>query len=929
MTAGCAGRREPAGAPVPTAAVPDSARPAPRPQPAARKERKDPPWRPYEDVIRNAEIRRGLFTAYLKPDAVLLGIMPAQLERDYLLVTQLSQGVGEWGLDGGTSLRSDLVRFRRAGDRIELVVVNPYLTAAPGSPAARSVRGTLAQSVAHAFPIATVNEESGQILIDATPFLLSDWGDLSTAFQRIATTRRIGAHATLDRERSSVQRVAIFPENAELEVRLTYQTRADLRLEAVPDYRWIPLGVHYSLLRLPDTPMRPRHADDRVGYFVSAMKDFSRDTADRFFVRYINRWRLEKRDPTLALSPPVRPITFYLDPSIPTEWRPYVRAGILEWNRAFEDAGFRDAIQVLDAPADSLWSPEDARYSTVRWIATTGPAYAIGPTDVDPRTGEVLNADVLISAAWIQSWRGEFGHYVSPEALVREVFAEDSLLRAEPRAARLRCLAAAGLARQGTLVRAVLAARGIVRAGEPTPREYIGQALKELVMHEIGHTLGLRHNFRGTAIIPPELLADRDYTATHGTTGSVMDYNPPAIAPDPARQGDFYSGTVGSYDRWAIRYGYTEFPESRDSTAAAPGGDGSERVPPSPADRELPSLRAIAALASEPGHLYGSDEDAGFGGLGVDPTINRYDQTSDPLVWARGQVRVVNGLLDSLEARTVAPGESYARLRSAFADLLYQRWYAVLVTTKYLAGAITARDHRGDPGARPAFTNVSIDRQREALAFIAEAGFGERAFQFPPDLLRRLAPDRWLHWGAEPFAERRIDFPLHDWAMSLQGALLNTLTDPVVLARIRDAELRAAPGETIVGIPELFTTLAEAIWAETELGAGAAGAKVTGAKVAGAKPPIPRPIASVRRDLQRQHLAGLIRLLVSPAPGTPEDARTVARATLERLAAHLDRVLANRDAKLDAYTSAHLIDSRRRIHQALEAQVVLPAGSMR
>ena len=163
----------------------------------------------------------------------------------------------------------------------------------------------------------------------------------------------------------------------------------------MPDYRSIPIGIHYSLLELPATPMRPRLADDRVGYFVSATKDFSRDTAESFFVRYVNRWRLEKKNPGAGLSEPVQPITYYIDRTVPVEWRPFVRAGILEWNRAFEDAGFRDAIRVLDAPDDSAWSAADARYSTVRWTANNGAVYAIGPTNVDPRTGEILNADIL------------------------------------------------------------------------------------------------------------------------------------------------------------------------------------------------------------------------------------------------------------------------------------------------------------------------------------------------------------------------------------------------------------------------------------------------------------------------------------------------------------------------------------------------------
>jgi hypothetical protein len=366
-----------------------------------------------------------------------------------------------------------------------------------------------------------------------------------------------------------------------------------------------------------------------------------------------------------------------------------------------------------------------------------------------------------------------------------------------------------------------------------------------------------------------------------------MDYNPPAIALDRSKQGDYYSTTIGTYDRWAIQYGY-----------ATVGGE----TP----DAERPGLARIAAQSADPDHVYGSDEDAGFAGFGLDPNVTRYDQTSDPIGWAKEQVALVNRLFDSLETRLVAPGDGYPRLRAGFTDLLFQRWFATLVTTKYLAGVYTARDHRDDPNARPAFTAVPAARQREALAFITEAGLGENAYRFRPDLLNRLAPSRWWHWGVNPFGEGRIDFPLHDWALAFQGTLVDLLLDPGVLARIRDNELRAPPGTAVVTIPDVLGTMTNTIWAE------AAAARNSG---------------SIRRDLQRLYLVDLLRMVVNPALGTPDDARTVARMTLAELSGRLGRALAS--GHLDAYTRAHYADSRARIAQALSAQVVVPASQVR
>ena len=393
----------------------------------------DIPWKPYREVTRGAEAAAGLFSVYYKRDQVLLGLTPEQFDRDYLLVTQLSQGIGDLGLDGGTSLRSDLIRFHRQGDRVELWVVNPRFAATPGTPMARAVDYSFGHSVAQAFPIATVRDPGeSQVLFDLTPFLLSDWADVGSTLQAAVVRRKLTGNVVLDDKRSSLQELRLFPANLEAEVRLTFQSPKNLGLETVSDSRSVPVGVHYSLLELPATPMRPRYADERVGYFISAFKDFSRDTAESFFVRYVNRWRLEKRAPG-TVSEPVRPITYYIDHTVPLEWRPYIRAGILEWNRAFEDAGYRNVIQVLDAPDDSVYSAADARFSTVRWTATNRSVYAVGPTNVDPRTGEILNADILISAAWIQTWRGESHEYTAPVASVESAFAADSGLEADGR----------------------------------------------------------------------------------------------------------------------------------------------------------------------------------------------------------------------------------------------------------------------------------------------------------------------------------------------------------------------------------------------------------------------------------------------------------------------------------------------------------------
>ena len=428
-------------------------------------------------------------------------------------------------------------------------------------------------------------------------------------------------------------------------------------------------------------------------------------------------------------------------------------------------------------------------------------------------------------------------------------------------------------------------------------------------MHEVGHTLGLRHNFRGSAGASAAQLANRGWTASHGFGVSVMDYSPPALALDPARQGDYYAPTIGSYDRWAITYGYAD---------VVPGGSvaracqGRRARPPSAwtPEVEINGLRRDRVAGGRPGpplrHRRGRRLRRARDST---PPSSRYDQTDDPLDWARDRVALIDGLFDSLETRVVAPGQSYGRLRSAFTDLLNDRWYALLVTTKYLGGATTSRDHRGDPGARPAVVNVPAAQQRAALAFLSDAGVRRAGL---PVLARAAEPARGRALDALGRLARRR------WTSRLPGSRLGAGPAglaPRTAARSRGAgpgarcrpprRTRRADGRAARAV----LTLTGAIWAE--IGAGAK-----------TRPVNPRNITSVRRDVQRLYLNALIQMAVSPAAGTPEDARALARATLVGLGADIDRALAVPRPDLDAYTRAHLADARERIARALDAQMI-------
>lgn len=895
--------------------------PAPTETQAAKAPDKKGPFAPWDSVVKDTRRNDGYFVTYLKRDNTLyVELRPNQLNKDFGLGLHFSHGIGDYDLHQGLPLSDlQLVRFVRAGDQVRLVRLNPRFTADSGSPMRTSLDGNIGNSTVAVFKIESENDTSKAVLINVTPFIASDYGDVGTLLKFEWDKKP----ATFDKDRSYVGRVMGFPRNVEIDAELTFGA-AEVPpggSDALSDYRWVPVGVRYSLIALPERPMRPRLADDRVGQFLEAVEDFSRDRQPDPYVRYVDRWRLEKKDHSKPVSDPVQPIVYYIDRSVPVQYRAYVREGILAWNRAFEAAGISNAIIVKDAPDDTTWSAEDMRYSTVRWTAAHRMGYAIGPSEADPRTGEILNADILISSEFVRGWVNTYDRLASPQAWLGEISPTLGAMPHMPAALQARlCLAEAGMMHQMGVQYAFLSGLGVVAPGEPLPESYIEDALREVVMHEVGHTLGLRHNFKASSGIPYDRLNDTSFTHRNGLTLSVMDYAPVNVAIDPKQQGDYYSKNVGTYDLWAIRYAYAPvYQEAGEPPRLGNGvvmlqASGTPVLTPA---AEEPALRRIAAEAAEPLHAYGTDEDNWLGPFAVDPLSNAWELGSEPTAYAHDRIALIDKVQPRLESRLVASGDGYQRLRGATNALLYERLTALLPVTKAVGGLYVARDHKGDPRGRSPFMPVPAEKQRESVKLIVDGAFAESAFKFDPERLNHLAPNRWMHFdmfdGLVP-----VDYPLHDIVGGVQEVLLDELLAPPRLRRLVDNTVRTPAGEQPYTIGELFQTLGTAIW--SELGAGAQK---------------PRNVDSFRRNLQRAYLDQLIAILIpsksaaveGPFGATvnidpPEDARALARYELTRLSERL-AAAAPVMPTLDLETRAHFAESKAKIDRALAASITI------
>ena len=491
------------------------------------------------------------------------------------------------------------------------------------------------------------------------------------------------------------------------------------------------------------------------------------------------------------------------------------------------------------------------------------------PSVVDPRTGEILDADILFEASMIGNFRNTWRNVLNP-ANPAEVFEQALGIGWDEREIRTGSELssfASTLAAQGALIQAYLADRGEIGPSDPIPEEYLGEVLVWVTAHEVGHTLGLQHNFRASSDTPFERLHDREFTGPNGIYNSVMEYPSPNIAPPGQPVGHIYNPSVGSYDKWVISVGYNVDPERG---------------------------RELARMGAQDGHLFASSFEAGGPGA-LDPTVNAFDMSDDPLAWGEQRSTIIRNLWERVPEIVLEDNVPYSAVTTTFQQLLGQYASALAPTVKYLGGQYVNRDHHGDPDARSPFVNVPRAEQVRALNLLIDRALSEGAFDIPQNVLRQFGANRWSHWGNNNTFNGRTDYPLHEQVLNLQRSMLGQLMHPFRLARIRDAETKFGQSE-VVTIPELMGTVSGAIWSELTSASN---------------------ISSNRRDLQRAHLEGMGQILESTSTRMPADAKSVARVQLRRLGDRIDTALAQ--GNFDAYTEAHLVESRERITKVLDA----------
>jgi len=848
---------------------------------------------PIEEYIAGYEMTEGMFSYYMDPVThhTLIEINPDQLNHVYIISSTLNEGTGDGFFTAPMMWGRSLVEFRRDGNSIEIVEPNYQVTTVMGEPMARAVEvGTSDVILGRAY-IEAEDPDDGRIVIDLPTILLSSIG-----IDPMSLTWNYGYG--LDYDGTYIEDIQGYTLNDEIDARAIIYGAGDIF--GYETYGGQEIGIHFSFAEPPPDDFVPRLSDDRIGLFLDTTANYSveTDSADTRLVRYINRWRLEKADPDAEISEPVEPITFWLENNIPLEYRAAVRDGILAWNVAFEDAGFRNAVRVRQMPDDADWDPGDIRYNCIRWFVSPNSMYAIGPSLTDPRTGEIYAADIGVSADMMAGPYREFDITVSPlsDALSvimppgwpnldgHQIRWDDDTYRLieqqvlptgmHDRTDHFAAIHAFEAARAATVLRV----RDLFEPGSELEHQYIHDYLEALIMHEVGHVLGMRHNFAGSAGTPYWKLQNSLWTREHGLSQSIMDYTVANIAPAGELQGEYFQSVPGDYDRWVIEYAYTPF------NAETP-------------EDEAEELEGIAERS--PAYRYNIDYDYYGWSRNMDPDLYTWDLSDDQVRWYTDRLRTSEQLIDSIMEYWSQDGNRAADFRMAFIYAITDYYFAGAGVPRLIGGVRAYYDHVGDPDARPAMVPVSAEEQRSALRFLADELWTSDPWQFDPDLLNMLGrdPEPGINWMSALAGTRDLD--LHALVNSFQSEPFYWIYDSMVLERVLNNSVRMPEGEEVFTLVELFDTVRNAIWSELDEGAN---------------------IDSFRRNLQRSHLEMIKGIVLMPAMGTPDDAVALARRDLHVLKSKIETLLSGDSAvMLDTMTQAHLADCLSTIDLTLEA----------
>ncbi len=687
--------------------------------------------------------------------SMYLLVKKQQLGKQFIYFSYTENGVVAAGHFRGSFRDNKVFTIRRYFDKVEFVVQNTSFYFDPKSELSKSQNANISEAILVSQKVLAENTETGDMLLDGNQIFLSEVMHQvkpSPAPPPFGGSLLLGM---LSREKTKYINLRNYEKNTDIVVEYVYDNPSPTASggSEVTDERAVSIVLQHSLIEAPEQPMRPRFDDPRVGYFSEQANDMTTPEA----VNYrdlIHRWRLEKKDKGVALSEPVKPITWWIENTTPKEFREVIKAAGTQWNLAFEKAGFKNAVVIKEQPDNADWDAGDIRYNVLRWTSSPQPPFGgYGPSFVDPRSGEILGADIMLEYIFVTNRIKQEKLFDAGAMFNQEATTPDKHF----------CNMDEYLHMTSLFGLSVLDAQGTDGVEK---REYLKQSLFYLVLHEMGHTMGLMHNMKASQLWNTTQVNDKKLTQAVGLTASVMDYPAANVASDKSKQGDYFTTRPGPYDLWAIEFGYSEALDD--------------------AGKEQERLQKILSRSLDSTLIFGNDaDDMRSPGSGIDPRVNIGDMSNDAITYSVERIKLVNQMLPKLKQKYSTNGQTYQELVQAYSISMGEWATATTVISRYVGGVYVERAVAGQQGAKQPYTPVDYKDQKRAIQALNTYLFSPNAFNATNGLFNTLQVQR----RGFNFFGRNEDPKLHDRFGMMQEMVLMELLHPKTLQRITDTRL--------------------------------------------------------------------------------------------------------------------------------------------
>ncbi len=697
---------------------------------------------PIKAKTKDCELYEGLFNIYQnkKTGKSYIEIDTSHLDNEFIYFSYFENGVTDAFAVKGRYRGSKIIKISKFYNKIDITVSNTSYYFDEESPLSKASKANINTPVIISEEIIAKNDDKTRFLINADNIFLSEsLQQVKYSYPGGYKGFRLG---NLSKSKTRYNKIRNYPENTDVVVNYFYESKYPSKRGsgAITDSRNVSVMVQHSLVRMPDSNYSPRKDDSRIGFFTTQSNHMT--TLDQVNYRdFINRWRLEKKNPTEAISEPVKPIVYWIENTTPLEFRQIIKEGVERWNLAFEKAGFKNAVQVKIQPDTADWDAGDIRYNVLRWTSSPNPPWGgYGPSFVNPKTGEILGADIMLE------WT-----YITNRIFSDELFNERSH---------------AGHNCDAAHFQQVEKSLGInyiknMNLSEELEDELVKQSLYRLVLHEVGHTLGLSHNFKGSTLLTNDELNNKEIVAERGVCSSVMEYPAINITRNPEDQGLFFDVKPGVYDMWAIEFGYSQYDNF---------------------EAEEEGISAILSRSTEKDLAFANDAmDMRSTGKGSDPNAMIYDLSSDQLDHSLDKIEMIYKILDDLKDKYTKENDTYEELYRTYRTLVFSYYQALNIVTRQIGGVMVDLAHTDQNSSVKPFVSVDKETQKRAMDILAKYGFSNKML-LQPDLFPYLQKQRrGFNVSSDPGIHQRI--------LVYQNRLLDHLLNNRVLSRMTNSSL--------------------------------------------------------------------------------------------------------------------------------------------